>query len=202
LRPVSKSRRLVLLASLTVGVSACLSTGVNVKSGGIDVLPNKQLDLDVPFITTPDNVVRTILNIARVTKTDFVLDLGSGDGRIPISAAARYGARGLGVEIDPALVKRSIENAKAAKVDHLVNFKEQNLFETDLSVASVITMYLLPDVNLKLKPALQKLRAGTRIVSHDWDMGDWLPLQTEVVAAPDKKVGLIKQSKIMLWVVQ
>jgi SAM-dependent methyltransferase len=202
LRPVSKSRRLVLLASLTVGVSACLSTVITEKSGGIDVLPHKQVDLDVPFITTPDNVVLTILNIARVTKNDFVLDLGSGDGRIPITAAARYGARSLGVEIDSALVKRSIDNAKTAKVDHLVNFKVQDLFETDLSVASVITMYLLPDVNLKLKPALQKLKEGTRIVSHGWDMGDWLPSKTEIVAAPHKKVGLIKQSKIMLWVVQ
>jgi SAM-dependent methyltransferase len=200
--PVSKLRRLVLLASLTLGVSACKSIGVVEKSGGVELSPFKQEDLDVPFITTPDNVVLTILNIAKVTAKDFVLDLGSGDGRIPITAAARFGARGLGVEIDPMLVKQSLENAKTAKVDHLVNFKVQDLFQTDLSVASVITMYLLPDVNLKLKPALQKLEAGTRIVSHDWDMGDWLPNRTENVAAPDKKVGLIKQSKIMLWIVQ
>jgi SAM-dependent methyltransferase len=158
-------------------------------------------DLDVPFITSPDNVVSTILTIAGVSAQDFVLDLGSGDGRIPITAAKRYGARGLGVEIDPRLVEESLANAKAAKVDHLVDFKVQDLFATDLTQASVITMYLLPDVNLKLKPVIQKLKPGTRIVSHDWDMGDWIPNHTEIVATPDKKVGLDKRSKIMLWIV-
>jgi SAM-dependent methyltransferase len=189
------SRRFILLASLALGVSACKN---------FRAAPNasEPQDLDVPFVTTPDNVVMTILSIAGVTTKDFVLDLGSGDGRIPITAAAQFGAKGLGVEIDPVLVQRSKDNAKLAKVNHLVDFKEQDLFETDLTQASVITMYLLPDVNLKLKPALQKLKPGTRIVSHDWDMGDWKPNRTEVVAAPDKKVGLIKQSKIMLWIVQ
>jgi SAM-dependent methyltransferase len=189
------SRRFILLASLAVGVAGCKNFV------GVDK-PTEALDLDVPYITTPDNVVMTILNIAGVTSKDFVLDLGSGDGRIPITAAARFGAKGLGVEIDPALVQLSKDNAKLAKVEKLVDFKEQDLFATDLAQASVITMYLLPDVNLKLKPALQKLKPGTRIVSHDWDMGDWQPDRMEVVAAPDKKVGLIKQSKIMLWVIR
>ncbi len=193
------SRRLILLGCLALGASACKNlSGVDRTSD----IPAQAQDLDVPYITTPDNVVMTILNIAGVTAKDFVLDLGSGDGRIPITAAVRFGAKGLGVEIDPNLVEASKVNAKLAKVEQLVDFKVQDLFETDLSQASVITMYLLPDVNLKLKPALQKLKPGTRIVSHDWDMGDWQPDRTEVVAAPDKKVGLIKQSKIMLWVVK
>ena len=191
------SRRLILLGCLALGVSACKNL-----SGVDQTLDKPAQDLDVPYITTPDNVVMTILHIAGVTAKDFVLDLGSGDGRIPITAAVRFGAKGLGVEIDPNLVEASKVNAKLAKVEQLVDFKVQDLFETDLSQASVITMYLLPDVNLKLKPALQKLKPGTRIVSHDWDMGDWQPDRTEVVAAPDKKVGLIKQSKIMLWVVK
>jgi SAM-dependent methyltransferase len=189
------SRRLILLASLAVSVAGCKNLSSIEK-------PLEAQDLDVPYITTPDNVVMTILNIAGVTSKDFLLDLGSGDGRIPITAAARFGAKGLGVEIDPTLVQLSKDNATLAKVDKLVDFKEQDLFATDLTQASVITMYLLPDVNLKLKPALQKLKPGTRIVSHDWDMGDWKPDRMEVVAAPDKKVGLIKQSKIMLWVVR
>jgi SAM-dependent methyltransferase len=159
-------------------------------------------DLDVPFVTTPDNVVLKILEMAGVSDLDFLLDLGSGDGRIPITAALKRGTRGLGVEIDPQLVWRSKESAKIAKVDHLVDFKVQDLFDTDLSQASVITMYLLPDVNMKLRPALQKLKPGTRIVSHDWDMGDWTPTLTVRIAAPDKKVGLVKESKIMLWVVR
>jgi SAM-dependent methyltransferase len=189
------SRRLVLLASLAMGMTACKNFAAR------GYAPESE-DLDVPYITTPDNVVMTILNLAKVSAKDFVLDLGSGDGRIPITAAVRFGARGLGVEIDPNLVKLSRENAKRARVEELVDFKEQDLFETNLFQASVITMYLLPDVNLKLKPALQKLKPGTRVVSHDWDMGDWKPDRTEIVAAPDKKVGLYKQSKIMLWVVR
>jgi SAM-dependent methyltransferase len=188
-----KRRNVILLASLYVGLPACKSFEHNA-----DHVP----DLDVPFVTTPDNVVMTILRIAGVSAADFVLDLGSGDGRIPITAAKQFGARGLGVEIDPTLVEQSKANAKLAKVDALVDFKVQDLFDTDLAQASVITMYLLPDVNLKLKPALQRLKKGTRIVSHDWDMGDWQPDRTEIVAAPDKKVGLNKQSKIMLWVVK
>jgi precorrin-6B methylase 2 len=193
------SRRFILLACLTLGASACKNFTAVYQAPN---KPEQAQDLDVPYVTTPDNVVITILNIAGVTAKDFVLDLGSGDGRIPITAAARFGAKALGVEIDPNLVQTSKDNAKRAKVEHLVDFKVQDLFETNLAQASVITMYLLPDVNLKLKPALQKLKPGTRIVSHDWDMGDWQPDRTELVAAPDKKVGLNKQSKIMLWVVK
>ena len=175
-------------------------TGCNGLSGPPPHSPVLQ-DLDVPFVTTPDNVVLKILELADVGPNDFLLDLGSGDGRIPITAARRTGTRGFGVEIDPQLVWRSKENAKAAKVDHLVDFKVQDLFDTDLSQATVITLYLLPDVNLKLRPALQKLRRGTRIVSHDWDMGDWQPVRKVVVPAPDKKIGRLKESTLMLWVV-
>jgi precorrin-6B methylase 2 len=191
-----------LFASTSVlGLASSLSSGCTGMSGPVPRSPIVQ-DLDVPFVTTPDNVVLKILEMAGVSEQDFLLDLGSGDGRIPITAALKHRARGLGVEIDPQLVWRSKENAKTAKVEHLVDFKVQDLFDTDLSQASVITMYLLPDVNMKLRPALQKLKAGTRIVSHDWDMGDWAATRTERVAAPDKKVGLIKESKIMLWVVR
>lgn len=188
-------RRQFLQAGAALSLNAC--SGI---SGPVPRSP-VLLDLDVPFVTTPDNVVMKILELAGVGPDDFLLDLGSGDGRIPITAARQTGTRGLGVEIDPQLVWRSKENAKAAKVDHLVDFKVQDLFDTDLSQATVITMYLLPDVNLKLRPALQKLRPGTRIVSHDWDMGDWEPRRKIVVAAPDKKIGRIKESTLMLWVI-
>jgi SAM-dependent methyltransferase len=200
LAALSSHASLIGTASL-LSLGSLVSTGCNFTGAPVPRSPITQ-DLDVPFVTTPDNVVLKILEMAGVSDLDFLLDLGSGDGRIPITAALKRGARGLGVEIDPQLVWRSKENAKAAKVDHLVDFKIQDLFETDLSQATVITMYLLPDVNLKLRPALQKLKPGTRIVSHDWDMGDWPATRTEKVAAPDKKVGLIKESKIMLWVVQ
>ena len=156
---------------------------------------------EVPFITTPDNVTLEMLRIAGVGPGDHVIDLGSGDGRIVILAAKRFHATGLGVEIVPELVGQSIRNAQAAGVADRVSFREQDLFKTDLSAATVVTMYLLPEVNLQLRQSLLALKPGTRIVSHDWDMGDWKPDQTTIVPAPDKKVGLEKSSKVHLWVV-
>ena len=156
---------------------------------------------EVPFIVSPDNVTLEMLNIAGVKRGDHVLDLGSGDGRIVILAAKRFQATGLGVEIDPALVRVSIDNARNAGVADRAEFREQDLFKTDLSTATVITMYLLPEVNLQLRPALLALKPGTRLVSHDWDMGDWQPDRTTVLPVPDKKVGREKSSKVHLWVV-
>ena len=156
---------------------------------------------EVPFITSPDNVTLEMLSMAGVRPGDHVIDLGSGDGRIVILAAKRFGASGLGVEIDPALVVRSNANARDAGVAERAQFREQDLFKTDLTAATVITMYLLQEVNLALRPALLGLAPGTRIVSHDWDMGDWAPDRTSVVPVPDKKVGREKSSKVHLWVV-
>ncbi len=159
-------------------------------------------DSDVPFIVTPDNVTREMLKLADVKASDFVIDLGSGDGRIVIVAARHFGARGLGVEIVPELVEKSRDNAKQAGVADRVEFREQDLFATDLSQATVITMYLLPEVNLLLKPKLRKLKPGTRIVSHDWDMGTWAPDRTVTVEVPDKPIGREKMSKLHLWIVK
>jgi SAM-dependent methyltransferase len=156
---------------------------------------------EVPFVVTPDNVTLEMLQLAGVGPDDYVMDLGSGDGRIVILAAKRFGARGLGVEIDPRLIAKSRENARAAGVEGRASFREQDLFATDLSPASVVTMYLLPEVNLHLRPRILTLRPGTRIVSHDWDMGDWKPDKTVVVEAPDKMIGLEKASHVHLWIV-
>jgi SAM-dependent methyltransferase len=156
---------------------------------------------EVPFITSPDNVTLEMLRLADVGPRDHVIDLGSGDGRIVILAARRFGASGLGVEIVPDLVALSRRHARDAGVAGRVEFREQDLFRTDLSAATVVTMYLLPEVNLQLRPALLALRPGTRIVSHDWDLGDWEPDRTSVVDVPDKKVGLDKSSRILLWTV-
>ena len=156
---------------------------------------------EVPFITSPDNVTLEMLQAARVGPTDHLIDLGSGDGRLVIVAAKRFGATGLGVDIVPDLVERSLRTAREAGVADKVTFKAQDLFETDLRPATVISLYLLPDFNIKLRPTLLALKPGTRVVSHDWDMGDWKPDQTTVVPVPDKKVGLEKSSKVHLWVV-
>jgi SAM-dependent methyltransferase len=185
-----------LNATLNATLSLALSAGWMQRAAA-----QASAELDVPFITTPDNVVLAMLDLASTGSQDHVLDLGSGDGRIPITAVLRYGASGVGVEIDPRLVAQSQSNARASGVADRVRFMAQDLFETDLTKASVITMYLLPDVNLKLRPALLKLRPGTRLVSHDWDMGDWIPDAQRVVPAPNKPVGLRKEAKLMLWVV-
>ena len=160
-----------------------------------------QLTDEVPFITSPDNVTLEMLNAAGVKRGDHVIDLGSGDGRIVILAAKRFEATGLGVEIDPRLLELSKTNARTAGVADKTEFREQDLFKTDLAPATVVTMYLLPEFNLQLRPSLLALKPGTRIVSHDWDMGDWKPDRTTVVPVPNKAVGFEKSSKIHLWTV-
>lgn len=156
---------------------------------------------DVPFVVTPDHVTLSMLRLADVNRHDYVIDLGSGDGRIVITAARHFGARGLGVEIVPELVQRSKDNARKAGVAQRAEFREQDIFKTDLSEATVITMYLLPEVNLQLRPALLALKPGTRIVSHDWDMGEWRPDRVLTLPVPDKKVGREKLSRVYLWTV-
>lgn len=141
--------------------------------------PPPQGGIVVPYEPTPDNVVDGMLTIGKVSPQDFVIDLGSGDGRIVITAAKKYGARGLGVDLNPDLVKRSIVNAQAAGVTDRVAFRQQDIFETDLSQATVITMFLFPKVNLQLRPKLLDLKPGTRIVSHFHDMADWRPDQQQ-----------------------
>ena len=157
------------------------------------------VDMDVPFVTTPPAVSEAMLTIAGVGKQDYVIDLGSGDGRIVILAAKKFGARGLGVEIDPRLIAKSREFATRAGVADRAEFRDEDLFKTNLARASVITMYLLPDVNIALRPKLLSLKPGTRVVSHDWDMGDWTPDAELRVPAPEKTLGLDRTSRVMLW---
>jgi cyclopropane fatty-acyl-phospholipid synthase-like methyltransferase len=138
---------------------------------------------DVRFVPTPQNVVEAMLDLAQVTPADVVYDLGSGDGRIPITAAQKYGARGVGVEIEPRLIAEANANAAGAHVADRVWFLNQDLFETDISPATVVTMFLLPRLNQQLMPTLQRtLRPGTRIVSHQFDMGPaWPPERSQDV---------------------
>jgi precorrin-6B methylase 2 len=133
---------------------------------------------DVPYVPTRQAVVDGMLKLAKVTKNDVLYDLGCGDGRIVITAAKQYGATGTGIDINPERIKEANKNAEAAKVTDKVKFVQGDLFETDFSKATVVTLYLLPAVNLKLRPILLKqLKPGTRIVSHAFDMGDWQPEQ-------------------------
>jgi ribosomal protein L11 methylase PrmA len=133
---------------------------------------------DVIYVPTPEEVVEAMLQVAKVTKNDVVYDLGTGDGRIPVLAAKKYGARGVGIDIDPQRIKDATENVAKNGVGDRVRIIQGDLFETDISEATVVTLYLLPSLNQKLIPKLNKeLKPGTRIVSHAFDMGDWKPEQ-------------------------
>jgi SAM-dependent methyltransferase len=149
-----------------------------------------QYPFDVPFVPTPPVVVEEILRLANVGPDDFVMDLGSGDGRILIAAARKFGARGIGVDLDPDRIEESLYSAQIQGVSDRVTFEQQDLFKFDLGRASVITMYLLPSVNMKLRDRLLGLKPGTRIVSHDFDMEDWQPDQKSTV-----------RKNVFLWIV-
>jgi ribosomal protein L11 methylase PrmA len=131
---------------------------------------------DVIFVPTPQEVVEDMLRLADVKKGDVLYDLGSGDGRIPVTAAKKYGVRAVGIDIDPQRIKEANDNARKAGVAKLVEFRNADLFKTNFREATVVTLYLLPDLNVKLRPRLlAELKPGTRIVSHQFDMGDWPP---------------------------
>jgi hypothetical protein len=156
---------------------------------------------DVIYVPTPQIAVDTMLSMAKVSANDFVIDLGSGDGRIVITAAKKYGARGLGVDLDTVLLRRARDGAKREGVADRAQFVEQNLFETDLSRATVITTYLLPEMNEKLRPKILALKPGTRVVAHDYDMGEWQPDDEKTLIVPEKTVGDPGKSYIFFWLV-
>lgn len=156
---------------------------------------------DVPYVPTPMNVVDAMLALGGVGPGDYLIDLGSGDGRISIRAASRFGTRGMGVDLDSRLVEMARSNAQQQGVAGRVTFAARNLFDTDLSPATVITAYLLHSVNLRLRPMLfEQLKPGARIVTHDFDFADWQPDRKITIDVPDKAYGP-PRSDIMLWVV-
>lgn len=204
----------LLLASVSVvslGVAGCtqqrdFDTDAQIESPTVQsqaqatdstVQPQEQQrQADVPYVPTPNEVVEQMLQLANVSGDDVLYDLGSGDGRIVITAAQKHGTRGTGIDINPDLVKQSQENAQQAGVADRTTFVQQDLFQTNLSEATVVTLYLLPDINLKLRPKLfQELKPGTRIVSHDFNMGEWQPERVVQVQGPDR------QHTLYYWVV-
>lgn len=156
---------------------------------------------DVPYVPTPMNVVDAMLGLGGVGPDDYLIDLGSGDGRISIRAATRFGTRGMGVDLDDNLVTMAREAAQKQGVAGRVTFAARNLFDTNLGAATVITAYLLHSVNLRLRPMLfEQLKPGTRIVTHDFDFANWPPDQKITIDVPDKAYGP-PRSDIMLWVI-
>lgn len=146
-------------------------------------VPNSERSPDVVYVPTPMPVVEEMLRLADVQSDDVIYDLGSGDGRIVITAAKQYGTRGVGIDIDPQRIQEANQNAQESKVTNRVTFRQEDLFQTDFSEATVVTLYLLPELNLRLRPKLLgELKPGTRIVSHAFDMGEWKPDQVVEVA--------------------
>ena len=169
----------LLMCAVLTGAAGCLYPGA-----------------EVPYVQTPTEVVTEMLRLAAVGAGDVVYDLGSGDGRLVIAAARDFGARGVGIEIDPSLVAQSTESARRAGVADRVAFRAGDLFQTDLSDATVVTLYLSPEINQRLRPKfMRQLRPGARIVSHDFDMGDWAPSRTIRVPSRDRT------STVFLWVI-
>ena len=156
---------------------------------------------DTPYVQTPQVVVDKMLEIAKVTSKDYLIDLGSGDGRLIITAAKKYGARGFGVDLNKSLVTLSNRNAAKAGVANRAVFYERDLHETDITQADVLTIYLLPEVNLMVRPRILALKPGTRLVSHDYGFGEWPPDLELVMDAPGKPVGRDQKSKVLYWVV-
>lgn len=179
MRTVMKVLSMVLIFGLTTASAGPVGSTLLLKPQPAAQAAQGQLrSPDVIYVPTPQEVVDAMLKVAKVTKNDMVYDLGCGDGRIVVTAA-RLGARGVGIDIDPQRIKEANENVAKNNVGDRVKILNQDLFTTDISPATVVTLYLLPSLNLKLRPTLWKtLKPGTRIVSHAFDMGDWKPEQT------------------------
>ena len=144
--------------------------------------PVEPVQINAPYVATRDHIVSAMLRLAAVTSSDVVYDLGCGDGRIVIAAAKELGTRGVGVDINPTRIQEARANARTAGVEPLVKFDVKDLFDTDIRSATVVMLYLLPDINLRLRPKLlSDLKPGTRVVSHDFGMGDWKPDKEEIV---------------------
>jgi SAM-dependent methyltransferase len=173
-RGIRPAAAAVLAAALLALAGGCAGSG---RSAGPP--PAGPPELDVIFVASDLQVVTAMLDAAQVGPGDVVYDLGCGDGRIVIAAASRYGARGVGVDLDPERIREARANAVRAGVADRVTFLQQDLFATDVSGATVVALYLLPDLNLRLRPKLlRELRPGSRVVSHQFDMGDWRPERT------------------------
>ncbi len=163
--------------------------------------PQPRRQPDVPFVPTTEQAVQAMLKLGEVKKTDILYDLGCGDGRIVIAAAKTFGAHAVGIDINPERIKEAKENAAKAGVEKLVRFEENDLFEADIHEATVVTLFLLPNINLKLRPKLLKdLKPGTRIVSNTFDMGDWKAEKEATVGDSDDEDSYLSHH-LFLWIV-
>lgn len=183
---------------LVLGVFLCTACGenriteeakakntTNTATSTATASPAPTRELDVPYVPTHEMIVNEMLKMAEVKGDDVLYDLGSGDGRIPITAAQKFGTRGVGIDLNPVRIKEANENAQKANITDKVKFIEGDIFQQDFNEATVLTLYLLPDVNLKLRPKIMQMKPGTRVVSHNYDMGDWKYEKAKELKTPD-----------------
>src|SRR5215831_2921212 len=183
-------------------LTLCGGLAVLVLSVSLAAAQTERRQLDVPYVPTTEEAVRAMLKLADMQKTDIVYDLGCGDGRIVIAAAKTYGARGVGIDIDPDRIREAKENARKAGVENLVRFEENDLFQADFREATVVTLFLLRSINLKLRPKLLKeLKPGTRVVSNTFDMGDWKPEKEQSLPGADDDEAAYLSHKFFLWTI-
>jgi trans-aconitate methyltransferase len=173
-----------ILFSILTGLLICVAAGQSPSHG--------QIPINTPFVTSPPQMVSAMLDLAKVSSSDTVYDLGCGDGRIVISAAKKYGAKGVGIDINPARIEEARANARSAGVSDRVSFEVKDLFDADIRNATVVALYLLPDANIRLRPRLlSELKPGARVVAHSFDMGDWKP----------SKETLVDGAHVYLWTI-
>jgi trans-aconitate methyltransferase len=187
--------RFVLASVIGFGLLMAPGFGAEENTATLEKAATGAKEPDVIFVPTPEEVVTKMLSMANVKKTDLLYDLGCGDGRIVVTAAKRYGCRAVGFDVDPDRIRESLENVKENQVEDLVKIKQQDIFQLDLSRATVITLYLLPDLNVKLIPQLEKLKPGSRIVSHDFDMRGVTPEKVVKVTTGNGST----EHKVYLW---
>jgi hypothetical protein len=184
--------RIVFALAIAIFAVSCTREQAAVSNAAVapaadsTAIPSAKRELDVPYVPTHEMIVDEMLRMAEVKGDDVLYDLGSGDGRIPITAAKQFGTRGVGIDLNPERISEANENAKKAGVTDKVRFIEGDIFRSDFRDASVVTLYLLPEINLRLRPQLlEQLKPGTRVVSHNYNMGDWQPEQTKTITTPD-----------------
>jgi precorrin-6B methylase 2 len=179
----------LVAATLSVGAAAAQT-------------PQPRREPDVPYVPTTPEAVQAMLKLADVKKTDVLYDLGCGDGRIVVAAAKDFGAHAVGIDINPVRIAEAKENARKNGVENLVRFEENDLFEADFHEATVVTLFLLPNVNLKLRPKLlEQLKPGTRVVSNTFDMGDWKPEKEATVGDDNEDSYSSLSKKLFLWII-
>jgi SAM-dependent methyltransferase len=181
---------------------SCLASATLFVAAAAAQSPQPKREPDVPFVPTTEAAVQAMLKLADVKQTDVVYDLGCGDGRIVVAAAKIFGAHAVGIDINPVRIAEARENARKAGVERLVRFEENDLFEADIHEATVVTLFLLSSVNMKLRPKLlQDLKPGTRVVSNTFDMGDWKPEKEATVGDSNEEYVSYLSKKLFLWTI-